>query len=116
MTPPTLPSVCSVYSLYSLYSVYSAVTSLEKAMITSPSNQHIALLRSLHTLKGRDSSGLFLVEGPHLLEAALAAHVVPRLLVYDSEGLARTPAGRQLLGRIDEVRARGAEALEASPI
>src|SRR5262249_23529069 len=83
-------------------------------MITSPSNQHIALLRSLHTSKGRADAGLFLIEGPHVLEAALDARVAPRLLVYDPEALARTPAGRQLLGRIEDTRVRGTQVLEAS--
>ena len=53
------------------------------AMITSPANQHIALLRSLQTAKGRETEGLFLIEGPHLLVAALDARITPRLLVYD---------------------------------
>ncbi len=85
-------------------------------MITSPSNQHIALLRSLQTKKGRDAEEAFLVEGPHLLEAAMEAHVTPRLIVFDPEHLARTPAGRKALGQIEELRARGAEALDASPV
>jgi TrmH family RNA methyltransferase len=84
-------------------------------MITSPSNQHIALLRSLQTKKGRDAEGAFLIEGPHLLEAAMEAHVTPRLIVFDPEHLARTLAGRRSLGQIEELRARGAEVFDASP-
>ena len=83
-------------------------------MITSPSNQHVALLRSLQVRKGREAAGLCLIEGPHLLEAAVAAHVTPRLIVFDPEHLGHTPAGRQTLGQIVEVRSRGVEALEAS--
>ncbi len=84
-------------------------------MITSPSNQHIALLRSLHTPKGRRQESLFLIEGPHLLQAALEAGVVPQLVVYDSQSLERTPSGRQALGAVEAARARGAETLEATP-
>src|SRR5262249_26277156 len=108
-----LSALRTLWALWALRALW--LVPLEVAMITSPSNQHIALLRSLHLPKGRDSSGLFLIEGPHLLEAALEAHVVPRLLIYDSEGRAPPPPGRQMLGRIEDVRARGAEALEASP-
>ena len=52
-------------------------------LITSPSNQHIALLRSLHTPKGREQEGACLLEGPHLLAAAFEARVTPRLIVYE---------------------------------
>lgn len=83
-------------------------------MITSPSNQHIARLRSLHTPKGREQEGAFLVEGPHLVEAALDARIVPQLLVYDPDALGRGAAGRRLLGRIEEARAEGVPAYEAS--
>src|SRR5690348_16992108 len=51
------------------------------AMITSGSNQHIALLRALHTPKGRAEHGALLIEGPHLLEAALDARITPPLVV-----------------------------------
>ncbi len=83
-------------------------------MITSPSNQHIAFLRSLHSKKGRDEEGAFLLDGPHLLDAASEAHVTPRLIVFDPQHLARTPAGRKSLGQIEELRARGAEVVDAS--
>ncbi len=83
-------------------------------MITSSSNQHIALLRSLHTPKGRDAEGLFLLEGPHLLDAALDAHVTPRLIVFDPAHLERTPTGRKALGQIEEARGRGAQTFDAA--
>jgi len=41
--------------------------------ITSPSNPRISKLHDLHTTRGRKKSGLFLMEGPHLLEALLDA-------------------------------------------
>lgn len=83
-------------------------------MITSPSNKHVQELHALHQPKGRAAAESFLIEGPHLLEAAFDAHVMPRQILYDPEALGRTPAGRQLLGRIEEARARGAVALEAA--
>lgn len=84
-------------------------------MITSPSNQHIGLLHSLHTPKGRAETGAFLIEGPHLLEAALDARLRPRLLIYDPEGLERSAAVRRLSGRIAEARADGVPVYEAAP-
>jgi TrmH family RNA methyltransferase len=84
-------------------------------MITSPTNQHIALLRSLHMAKGRAAEEAFLIEGPHLLEEAFAARIRPRLIVYDPDGLGRSADGRRLLARIAEAEASGVEALEAAP-
>lgn len=84
-------------------------------MITSPSNQHIVRLRSLHTPKGREQESAFLVEGPHLLDAALNAGILPQLLVYDPDALGRGAAGRRLLGRIEELRASGVPVFDATP-
>jgi RNA methyltransferase, TrmH family len=83
-------------------------------MISSPSNRHVQELHALHTLKGRESAGAFLIEGPHILDAALDAHVLPRLMLYDPEAMERTAQGRRTLGRIEEARAHGVEALEAT--
>lgn len=84
-------------------------------MITSGANPRIAQLRALHTPKGRAAAGMFLIEGPHLLEAALDAHVTPRLIVYDPDALERSVESRRLLDRVVDARAAGAEALEATP-
>lgn len=84
-------------------------------MITSPSNQHIAALRSLQNAKGRAEAGAFLIEGPHLVEAALDAHITPTLLVYDPEHLSRSEAGQRLLGRLGTLAAQGAAVYEAAP-
>ncbi|HEV2461296.1 MAG TPA: RNA methyltransferase [Ktedonobacterales bacterium] len=83
-------------------------------MITSTSNQHVALLRSLHTAKGREREGLFLIEGPHLVEAALDAHVTPRLILYNAEDLSRSASGRKLIGCIEEASAQGSSVYEAT--
>jgi TrmH family RNA methyltransferase len=82
--------------------------------ITSPSNKRIQWLRSLHSLRGRAEAGAFLVEGPHLLEAALDARLRPRLIVYDDEALSRTPQGTAILGRIGQAAAGGVEILLAT--
>ena len=82
--------------------------------ISSPSNKRIQWLRSLHSPRGRAEAGVFLVEGPHLLEAALDARLRPKLIVYDDEALSRTPQGTALLGRIGQAAASGVEILLAT--
>jgi len=82
--------------------------------ITSPSNKRIQWLRSLHSPRGRLEAGVFLVEGPHLLEAALDGRLRPQLIVYDDEALSRTPQGTALLGRIGHAAASGVEILLAT--
>ncbi len=86
-------------------------------MITSPSNPKVALLRSLHTPKGRAEARAFLVEGPHVVGAALDAGLPPFLLLYDPQTLERTAEGRALLERFTQglESAAESEALEASP-
>jgi TrmH family RNA methyltransferase len=85
-------------------------------MITSGSNQHIQQLRALHVPKGREQQRAFLVEGPHLLEAAFAVGVTPSLIVYSPNDLERTPQGRKLLGQIQAAEAAGAQVYEAAPV
>src|SRR5215831_10000576 len=82
--------------------------------ISSPSNKRIQWLRSLHSPRGRQEAGAFLVEGPHLLEAALDAHLRPLLIIYDDEALSRTSDGTALLGRIGHAAASGIEILRAT--
>jgi TrmH family RNA methyltransferase len=69
-------------------------------LITSPANPRISTLRELHTTRGRKKSGLFLMEGPHLLEALLDAKIVPHEVYYQPELLQRTAKGRSLLTRL----------------
>ncbi|HEY7983856.1 MAG TPA: RNA methyltransferase [Ktedonobacterales bacterium] len=82
--------------------------------ITSTTNPRVQALRALHTPKGRAEAGQFLVEGPHLLDAALEAGVLPALTLFAPEVLERTAQGRRLLGRLAEARAGGAELIEAT--
>jgi len=85
-------------------------------MITSPSNPRVALLRALHSPKGRAEGRAFLVEGPHVVGAALDAGVFPFLILYDAASLERTAEGRALLARILQHAETGQiETLEASP-
>lgn len=68
--------------------------------ITSPTNPRIRKLRDLHTTHGRKKNGLFLMEGPHLLEALLDGGIAPLEIYYAPELLERTPQGRSLLARL----------------
>ena len=70
------------------------------AIITSTSNPRIVNVRDLHTTRGRKKSGLFLMEGPHLLAALLAARMVPQEVYYQPELMQRTAQGRDLLSRL----------------
>jgi RNA methyltransferase, TrmH family len=69
-------------------------------LITSPHNPRISKLRDLHTTRGRKKSGLFLMEGPHLLEALLDANIMPHEVYYHPPLLQRTPQGRSLQERL----------------
>jgi TrmH family RNA methyltransferase len=69
-------------------------------LITSPANPRIIALRDLHTTRGRKKSGLFLMEGPHLLEALLDANIAPHEVYYQPELLQRTAKGRTLLNQL----------------
>ncbi|MEO8972356.1 MAG: RNA methyltransferase, partial [Ktedonobacteraceae bacterium] len=71
-------------------------------LITSPSNPRIGKLRDLHTTRGRRENGLFLMEGPHLLEALFDAEVLPLEVYYQPELLQRTTQGSALLARLLE--------------
>ena len=50
-------------------------------MITSPQNEKLKLIRSLHERRGRERADLFLSEGEDLLDAGLASGAEPRLLL-----------------------------------
>src|SRR5690242_18607187 len=69
-------------------------------LITSPTNPRVSKLRDLHTPRGRKKSGLFLMEGPHLLETLLDAGIAPVEVYYQPELLQRTAKGRSLLARL----------------
>jgi len=69
-------------------------------LITSPTNPRISKLRDLHTPRGRKKSGLFLMEGPHLLATLLDAGILPAEVYYQPELLQRTAKGRSLLARL----------------
>src|SRR5579884_1419067 len=69
-------------------------------LITSPTNPRISKLRDLHTPRGRKKSGLFLIEGPHLLETLLDAGIMPEEIYYQPELLQRTAKGKALFARL----------------
>lgn len=69
-------------------------------LITSSSNPRISKLQALQTTRGRKKYGLFLMEGPHLLETLLDAQMLPQEVYYQPELLQRTARGRALLHRL----------------
>src|SRR5205085_190793 len=69
-------------------------------LITSPSNPRISKLKDLHTARGRKQSKLFLMEGPHLLEALLDTQIVPHEVYYQPVLMQRTAKGKLLLDRL----------------
>ncbi len=69
-------------------------------VITSPTNPRISKLRDLHTTRGRKKSGLFLMEGIHLLEVVLDAGIMPQEVYYQPDVLQRTARGRALFARL----------------
>jgi RNA methyltransferase, TrmH family len=70
------------------------------ALITSSSNPRVSRARELQTPKGRQKHGLFLMEGPHLLEVLLDSDVLPAEVYYQPALLERTAEGRALLRRL----------------
>ncbi|MEO6887867.1 MAG: RNA methyltransferase [Ktedonobacteraceae bacterium] len=79
--------------------------------ISSPANPRVSKLLDLHTTRGRKKSGLFLMEGPHLLEALLDAGMLPREVYYQPDLLRRTEEGKSLLARLLHVSAVPREGL-----
>jgi len=69
-------------------------------LITSSHNPRISKLQDLHTTRGRKKSGLFLMEGPHLLETLLDADMLPQEVYYQPALLQRTAKGRSLLTQL----------------
>ncbi len=71
-----------------------------QTLITSSSNPRISKLQRLHTARGRKKSGLFLMEGPHLLEALLNINLLPYEVYYQPARLQHTTQGSILLERL----------------
>ena len=82
--------------------------------ITSPHNARIVKIQQLHTTRGRKKSGLFLMEGPHLLEALLDANRPPQEIYYQPELLGRTAQGRALMERIQHSLLASERVIEVS--
>lgn len=69
-------------------------------LITSTANPRIRKAQDLLTNRGRKKHGLFLMEGPHLLESLLDASLFPNEIYYSPSLLSRTQEGRTLLQRL----------------
>ncbi|HLX58236.1 MAG TPA: hypothetical protein VKR83_14550, partial [Ktedonobacteraceae bacterium] len=80
-------------------------------LITSPANPRISKARDLQTTKGRKKHGLFLMEGPHLLQVLLDSAIIPAEIYYQPALLTRTAQGRSLLHRLQQTAALPAGSL-----
>lgn len=78
-------------------------------VITSPANPRLKALTGLRRRRAREESGLTLIEGYEELSLALGSGVVPETVYYCPELM--LDASRQLRV-VDEVAARGAEAVQ----
>jgi RNA methyltransferase, TrmH family len=78
--------------------------------VTSLTNPTVKLLRSLHSGKGREETGLFLAEGARTATQALRRNIVPRVLAYRAEERDR----RTVLELRDACLAAGGECLEVN--
>jgi RNA methyltransferase, TrmH family len=92
---------------------------LSEAMveITSPANPRIKRARELHASAGRKKHGLFLMEGPRLLETLLdigGEEMLPVEVFYQPELLRRTEKGRTLLERLLRTPALAQRRVEVS--
>jgi TrmH family RNA methyltransferase len=65
--------------------------------IQSPSNPEIKQIAALHRTKERNETGLFLIEGPHLLKEALDSKLAKIERIYVTERYAQTKEGSQCL-------------------
>jgi len=71
---------------------------MKRRELTSAANPRVKLARRLHLRRHRDEEGLFLAEGPHLVEAALDA-AAPVREAFCTAGFAAAHA--ELAGRLD---------------
>ncbi|MBI4321630.1 MAG: RNA methyltransferase [Chloroflexi bacterium] len=69
-------------------------------MITSTSNERVRYVRSLYRTEVRREERAFAIEGVRLVEEALDAGMVPKLVLADTDLLEKSARGRQLLGRL----------------
>lgn len=79
--------------------------------IISPHNAKVGFLRTLHTPKGRKAAHAFLIEGPHLIDEAIKAHIMPELVLCDPATLEGSP----LLGALTIWADNGVEVISATP-
>ena len=68
--------------------------------ITSTANERVRLARALNQASGRRRERAYLIEGVRLVEEALRAGIVPRLVLADVEALRRTERGEALVERL----------------
>ncbi len=69
-------------------------------MISSTSNERVKYVSSLHRTGVRRQERVFVLEGVRLVEEALAAGLVPQLVLGNPDLLERSARGRELWGRL----------------
>jgi RNA methyltransferase, TrmH family len=79
---------------------------LQVDVIDSPSNERVKEMQALAVPKGRKEQGRFLVEGVRLVSDALRSGWKPESALLNSDLLTRTGEGRQLLYKLDALRAQ----------
>lgn len=80
--------------------------------IESINNPRVKIWKKLHTKKGRDNTGLFLIEGIHLIEEAMKAHLPIKELIVEVDkeipaewkvcNIPHTVVSRQVIKEISE--------------
>lgn len=65
--------------------------------ITSTANERVKYVRSLNRASTRRAERAYLIEGVRLVDEALRAGIVPKVVLVDSESLRRTERGEALL-------------------
>jgi len=77
-----------------------------KEVITSTANAQVKAWSRLKMKKGRDESGLFIVEQPHMIQEAISAGTIQRLLIRQGSpnpyGLAATEVSAAVMDKLSE--------------
>lgn len=84
---------------------------MTKGLLTSPANDRVKYVRSLHRERVRSREQRFIIEGTRLVEEALRAEAKPTLAFY-TDRLPASERGRALLAALMQT---GAPVIEATP-
>lgn len=93
------------------WSVFRSENKPVSEMITSGDNKYVKLARSLHRRSQRERTGLYVLEGKHLISEALTAGAEVEVVLYDQNFL-KVP---EHAGLLTELRGAGYRCLEVKP-